>query len=139
MRRILQLVLIGASLICGSACAQKSPLRVTLGDKETKLNGELTGFDRVQYLFTANPGQHLKIQLDTSNYSNYINVRAAGAAEAVCQGSLTGNVCTIRSESASEYVIDVFLMRNAARRGEKARYILSIGKQAGDVNRLEQR
>ena len=63
---------------------------MTLGDKETKLNGELTGFDRVQYLFTANPGQHLKIQLDTSNHSNYINVRAAGAAEAVCQGSLTG-------------------------------------------------
>ena len=121
MKRSLQIMLIGASLICGSACAQKSPLRVTLGDKETKLNGDLTGFDRVQYLFTANPGQHLKIQLDTSNHSNYINVGVAGAAEAVCQGSLTGNICTVRSQSASEYVIDVFLMRNAARRGEKAR------------------
>ena len=129
MTRFLQMVLIGFALTLGNAHGQERTERVTLGDSVTALKGDIKGYDRVRYTLSAKPGQALKVQLKTSNASNYINVGLAGAPEALCQGALTANVCQVHSASAADYVIDVFLMRNAARRGQKARYTLTVSPQ----------
>lgn len=131
--QVLQVVLAGAGLICGSAFAMERTERVALGDGTMALKGEIRGHDSAQYSFAAKPSQQLTIRLATSNPSNYINVERADLAEAVCQGALTGNVCSVRSESAADYVFDVFLMRNAARRGEKAEYTLSIDQHVAQL------
>lgn len=122
---------LGAGLICGSAWAQERAERLTLDDGTTSVKGQIKGRDGVQYSFTAKPGQQLMIRLITSNPSAYVNVEKDGVAEAVCQGAMTGNVCAVRSDAAADYVADVYLMRNAARRGEHAQYTLSIEPFSG--------
>lgn len=131
MKRILPMLWLGTSLICGNVWAQERTERLTLGDGTTSTKDQIKGRDGVQYSFAARPGQQLMIRLASSNPSAYINVEKDGAAEAVCQGALTGNVCAVRSEAAAEYVVDVYLMRNAARRGDSAQYTLTIEPSAG--------
>ncbi|RIX71308.1 hypothetical protein [Acidovorax cavernicola] len=126
MKQVLWVALMAAGLAGASAFAADRTERVTLGEGTTTLKGHVTGYDSVQYSLTAQPGQQLLIRLATSNPSNYLNVERSGMAEAVCQGALTGNTCSVRAETAADYVVDVFLMRNAARRGEQAEYTLSI-------------
>lgn len=131
MTRILPMLWLGAGLICGSVCAQDRAERLTLGNSTTAIKDQIKGRDAVQYSFTARPGQQLMVSLASSNPSAYINVEKDGATEAVCQGALTGNVCAVRAEATTEYIVDVYLMRNAARRGESAQYTLSIEPTAG--------
>jgi hypothetical protein len=131
MTRILPMLWLGAGLLCGNAWSQERMERLTLGDGATSIKGRIKGHDGAQYSFTTRPGQQLMIRLASSNPSAYINVEKDGAAEAVCQGALTGNVCAVRSEAAAEYVVDVYLMRNAARRAESAQYTLAIEPSAG--------
>lgn len=130
MKRMMQLLLTGlagAVLVAGNALAKDRAERVTLGAGATAtLKGEIRGHDSVQYTFTARAGHTVTIRLITSNPSNYINVERTGEAEALCQGALTGNACTVQVTSTEDLVVDVFLMRNAARRGAKAAYTLLI-------------
>eukprot|EP01136_Pigoraptor_vietnamica_P032131 Opistho-1_new@93610 len=118
MTRFLPLLLIGVALIHGGAQAQERSERLTLDSAVTTVRGQIKGRDSVQYSFTAKPHQQLSISLATGNPSNYFNVEREDLTEAVCQGALTGNLCSVRSDTAAHYVVDVFLMRNAARRGE---------------------
>lgn len=129
--RLLSLVLAASGVGCGGAFAADRVERVTLSEGTTALKGSIEGRDSVQYTFSARPGQELAIRLATSNASNYINVERADVDQALCQGAMTGNVCLVRSESSAEYLVDVFLMRNAARRAEKASYTLTIN--SGDA------
>jgi len=130
MTRFLPLLLIGVALIHGGAQAQERSERLTLDSAVTTVRGQIKGRDSVQYSFTAKPHQQLSISLATGNPSNYFNVEREDLTEAVCQGALTGNLCSVRSDTAAHYVVDVFLMRNAARRGESADYTLSIEQGA---------
>ncbi len=126
--KFLGVALTVSSVWCGGALAADRSERVTLGAGATTLKGEIRGDDAVQYTFDVPANQELVIRLATSNPSNYFNVERAGVAQAVCQGAMTGNVCSVRSASSAEYVVDVFLMRNAARRAEVASYTLTIAQ-----------
>jgi hypothetical protein len=133
MTRLLPVLLAGIGLLCSDAFAQDRTERVTLEHGSASIKGTIKGRDSMQYTLSAQPKQQLTIRLATSNPSNYFNVEREGVAEAVCQGSFTGNVCTVRADTAVDYVIDVFLMRNAARRGEGADYTLSIEQGAAPI------
>lgn len=129
--KLLPMLWLGAGLLWGGAWAQDRTEQLTLGDGITSIRGQIKGRDGAQYSFKARAGQQLMIRLGSANPSAYINVEKDGAAEAVCQGALTGNVCAVRSEAAADYVVDVYLMRNAARRGESAQYTLTIEPSIG--------
>ena len=115
-----------AGLAAACAVAADRTQHVTLNESPATLKGQIRGYDRVQYSFTAQAHQQLMIKLSTSNPSNYINVRRADMPEAVCQGALTDNDCSVQSDAEASYVVDVYLMRNAARRSERAKYTLVI-------------
>ena len=132
MHRFLPALVASLGLVCGGASAKDRLEQVALDHGSAAVKGKLKGRDSVQYAFSARPNQRLTISLATSNPSNYINVRRAEATEAVCQGALTSNVCKVQADTAVDYVVDVFLMRNAARRGERAEYTLSIGDQGAE-------
>lgn len=68
----------------------------------------------------------MDVQLDTDNSSNYFNITAPGASEALFNGSISGNDTSLVVPSSGNYIIDVYLMRNAARRGETADYDLTL-------------
>ena len=68
----------------------------------------------------------MSVQLDTDNTSNYMNITAPGASEALFIGSIEGNSTTFVVPSTGTYTIDVYLMRNAARENQRANFDLTI-------------
>lgn len=98
------------------------------GSSKATENGSVHGYDNVTYTVAAQAGEQFKISLKTKNTSNYFNVTAPGKDEALFVGSVSGNQATFTAEQAGDYVINVYLMRNAARRGATAKYTLSIEK-----------
>mgnify|MGYP002780642466 CR=1 FL=1 len=72
-------------------------------------------------------GQILDVDMRTSNRSSYYNITAPGASEALFIGSTSGdNGYRGWTTRTGTYRIDVYLMRNAARRGENTRYTLTV-------------
>ena len=70
----------------------------------------------------------MTVSLKTSNASNYFNVLPPGSTgEAIFIGSSGGNRWQGVLAADGEYKIRVYLMRNAARRNETAKYSLTVG------------
>jgi hypothetical protein len=93
----------------------------------TILKGNLTGDETAEYVIAGQAGQTLSVDLLASNASLYFNVIPEGSQEALFVGSTSGNVADIPLPAAGNYVVQVYLMRNAARRDEGASYSLGIG------------
>lgn len=96
------------------------------GKSGTVVRDTIRGYESVEYHVDLSAGQRLTVDLQTSNASNYYNVTAPGAAEAMFAGSSEGNRFQATVPSSGDYKITVYLMRNAARRNETARYTLSV-------------
>jgi hypothetical protein len=97
------------------------------GASSATLHGYIHGYDTVDYVLGARGGQTLTVRLQPTNASAYFNVTRQGAAEALFVGSTTGNQFTGRLPASGDYVVRVYLMRNAARRDEHANYTLTVG------------
>ena len=72
-------------------------------------------------------GQTLTVKLVPSNPSTYFNVTAPGAEQAMFIGSTAGTTMTEVIPSSGDYKIDLYLMRNAARRGDTSNFTITIG------------
>lgn len=105
---------------------RRETVRFAVGTSGTTINSKVKGYDSVQYSLGVRAGQKMSVQIDSSNASLYFNITAPGASEALYIGSIDGNATTVTIPSSGNYVIDVYLMRNAARRGETATYSLSL-------------
>ena len=66
------------------------------------------------------------MQLDAGNASAYFNIVAPGASEALYNGSISGNGTSFVIPSSGNYIVQVYLMRNAARRNETADFALTL-------------
>jgi hypothetical protein len=120
-------VVIIFALVPSLASAQSSvDVRFPRGASSTTINGSITGDQAINYRLAVTAGQRMSVQLDTSNASNYFNIGAPGASEALFVGSMSGNSTSFLIPSSGTYAISVYLMRNAARRGETANYQLTI-------------
>ncbi len=71
--------------------------------------------------------------MKTSNASSYFNVYAPGADEATFNGSSGGDAFSGRRAGLRRLRVQVYMMRNAARRNETASYTLMIGAGASPV------
>ncbi len=96
------------------------------GASSTSIADSITGYEAVTYVVGVSAGQRMSVQLDTDNSSNYFNVTAPSASAALFNGSINGNTTSFVIPSSGDYKIDVYLMRNAARRGDTASYDLTI-------------
>lgn len=97
------------------------------GTSSKTVRGTIRGYDSVNYLVRARAGQTLTISFQPNNASAYFNVWAPGADEALFVGSTSGNRYAGTLPSNGDYRVQVYLMRNAARRNESASYALTIG------------
>jgi hypothetical protein len=88
--------------------------------------GKISGRDGVNHLIEAGAGQTMQVLFAPSNRSCYMNVFAPGATQAAHIGSTSGNEFGVERTIAGTYRVQVYLMRNAARRNETCRYKLSI-------------
>ncbi|MFC5390502.1 hypothetical protein U0030_15270 [Brevundimonas bullata] len=87
----------------------------------------LHGYDTVDYVLGARRGQTLNVRLQPTNASAYFNVTKQGADEALFIGSTSGSQFSGQLPANGDYVVRVYLMRNAARRDEHANYSLTVG------------
>lgn len=97
------------------------------GTSSAVLHGNVHGYDSVDYVIGARRGQTLSVRMQTSNASAYFNVLPRGGDGAALEGA--ANVVDYRGVLPvnGDYVVRVYLMRNAARRDEHANYSLTIG------------
>jgi len=107
--------------------ARSETVRFARGATSAVRQGTITGYQSVTYLVDLRAGQMLDVDMRTSNRSSYFNITAPNASSALFVGSdSAGNGYRGRTAVSGAYRIDVYLMRNAARRGESARYTLTI-------------
>lgn len=115
------------SLAGGAFAASKAVnVKFPRGASGTSIDGTIRGSDGVRYLVDVAAGQTMSVQLDTDNPGNYFNITAPGASQALFIGSVSGNSTSFQIPSSGKYEINVYLMRNAARRNERANYELTI-------------
>ncbi|MFN4203362.1 MAG: SH3 domain-containing protein [Tabrizicola sp.] len=112
----------------GPASAQDRTQRVSFpaGATGTVLRDRIVGSRGVNYVLGASAGQRMTVEMSTDNASAYFNIRRSGSDTAIYNGSINGNSTTVTLPSGGDWVVQVYLMRNAARRGETASYRLSI-------------
>jgi len=113
---------------------ERRPLQFAKGASSATVSGQIKGDQTVDHLLRAKAGQTMQVKLKTSNTSAYFNVLPPGSqGEAIFVGSTHGNEWTGVLPKDGEYTVRVYLMRNAARRNETARYTLSVGIAAGSA------
>ncbi|MCA0938461.1 SH3 domain-containing protein [Salipiger pacificus] len=115
--------------LAGPVAAQDTrsvEVRFAPGTTGATYSGEISGYAAVDYYLQAGAGQAMQVELQTSNLSNYFNVWAPGADAAMFTGASSGDRFSGQLPVNGRYRIQVFLMRNAARREETARYSLDI-------------
>jgi hypothetical protein len=122
-------VLILVHALATTASAQEA-LRETVGlDELNKLlivEGTITGDEIVDYHAAGERSQILSVDMITSNPANYFNILPADSNQALFIGSIRGTVADVPLPESGAYVIRVYLMRSAARRGETAEFSLGI-------------
>ena len=72
----------------------------------------------------------MRVSLETNNASAYFNIYAPDKGpgdEAMFVGSMDGNSHVGTTSAKGSYIIQVYLMRNVAKRNETANYKLHIG------------
>ncbi|MCK3654294.1 hypothetical protein A4G19_00480 [Pasteurellaceae bacterium Macca] len=92
------------------------------------LSGQVKGYQVVKRHFHAKKGQSLNISMASSNRSAYFNLTAPNKDSAFFNGSMSDNQFEGIASATGKYTIDIYLMRNAARRNEKADFRLEIIK-----------
>lgn len=101
------------------------------GKSATSISDTVKGYNAVHYVVGAKAGQDMTVTLETSNASNYFNVTAPGSDTAMFVGAEAGGKFQAKLKADGDYVINVYLMRNAARRDEVAKYKLDIAVTGG--------
>ncbi|MGG7649292.1 hypothetical protein ACQ4OB_14870 [Pseudomonas sp. ES4] len=108
------------------------------GSDTVKFAHSIKGPLTAQYRLNAKAGQMMTVDFKSSNASAYFNITAKGADYALFNGSIMGNHFLGPLPADGEYTVQVYLMRNAARRNEVANYSLSLSLSAGDATNSNQ-
>jgi hypothetical protein len=131
LRSILLALAVLSPMAASAQDTRTIDLRFPRGASGTTVSDSITGYQAINYRLGVSAGQRMSVQLDTDNLSNYFNITAPGASEALFNGSISGNSTNFVIPSSGNYVISVYLMRNAARRSETANFSLTTYVEAG--------
>jgi hypothetical protein len=97
------------------------------GASSATVEGHIKGRESIDYVLGAREGQSMNVSMATDNASSYFNIIPPGKAdEAIFVGSMSGNQFEGSLPVSGDYKIRVYLMRNAARRDETAKYRLEM-------------
>jgi hypothetical protein len=114
-------------------------VRFKTGATSITVKGRIKGYDTMHYLVGATAGQVMDVTLKTKNTSTYFNVFAPGKMpgqdEAMFIGDTGGDHFEGVLPDSGDYLIQVYLYRNAARKGETSKFNLKIGVAAGGGSR----
>ncbi len=106
-------------------------VRFEKGGNGATVKGTIKGDEIVDYRLRATAGQILDVNLQANNRSAYFNVLPPDDETALFVGSVSGNSFVGALPKDGEYTVRVYLMRNAARRNESARYTVNFTMASG--------
>jgi len=132
MKKQFMSITVTVALLCIPAIAKDkvttTQVHFDKGTTGTIAKGQVKGYDTVNYTLDAKKGQYMHISLESKKA--YMNVYEPGkgmGAAAMFIGSIKGKSYTGTLAKNGIYRIQVYLMRNEARRGTNAPYLLHIG------------
>jgi hypothetical protein len=104
------------------------------GSSGTTVNGTISGEQYVDYRLQLNAGQMFSVKMQGLGGSPYFNVMEPGSTgQAIFVGSNSGNSFEAETGRSGIYTIRVYQMRATGRRGEIARFALSISARRGSL------
>ncbi|MCC0001558.1 MAG: SH3 domain-containing protein [Methylobacteriaceae bacterium] len=127
--RLAACLVLSTSLACGASLAKEESrtVRLTFKDGRASASDAIRGYEYVDYVFPAGASESLEVELKTANTATYFNLLAPGQKEvAFFIGSTSGKRFAGKAPSSGDYTARVYMMRSAARRGEKANFRLAI-------------
>jgi hypothetical protein len=123
--------LVLAVALIGAAAAATGPrqekVQFAKAASSAVIKGHLKGDADVDYVVRAAAGQTLSVTLKETNPQNYFNVLPPGSKGSAMFVGDSGEDYTGMLPADGDYVVRVYLMRPAARRGESSDYTLTIG------------
>jgi len=124
-------VLTLAQILAGVAAAdsgiRREKVQFAMGASSAAIKGQLKGDAMVDYVVRAAAGQTLSVQLQKTNAQNYFNVMPPGSTGSAMFVGDSGENYSGVLPADGDYVVRVYLMRPAARRGESSSYTLTVG------------
>lgn len=106
------------------------------GASEATVQGRILGDGTANHRLGLRAGQMLRVELDSRSGAVEFNVFEPGAVPgrdmAVFRGSTGGRQMELRTARSGDYLIQVYLVRSAARRGERAAFTLRVAATGGE-------
>ncbi|MBJ9702943.1 DNA breaking-rejoining protein [Acinetobacter calcoaceticus] len=100
------------------------------GSTSTTLTGKFQGYDDVRYKVYAKNGQVLKFNINSLGNLAYVNIFAPGKKPGKDNALLIGSTVGSKGELAlpvdGDYIIQVYQMRNSARKHKTVKYNLDV-------------
>ena len=125
------MVLVLAQSVMGTAVAdagiRQEKVQFAKGASSAVIKGQLKGDAMVDYVVRAAAGQTLSVELQKTNAQNYFNVMPPGSTGSAMFVGDSGENYSGVLPTDGDYIVRVYLMRPAARRGESSNYTLTIG------------
>lgn len=111
------------------------PVQFARGASSSVVNGSIKGDVFTDYRIVVRQGQMLTVSLTTVAGSAYFNVMEPGSRDvAIYNSSLDGQKYSGQTMRSGAYTIRVYQMRSNGRRGETARFRLSVAVAGGSAN-----
>lgn len=127
---LLSIGLIAASPLAHADDIKTERVHFQKGTTGASIKGRIKGYDTMHYMLGAQAGQTMSVTLNAKNKSAYFNIFAPGMTpgndEAMYISSTSGNSYEGVLPEDGDYLIQVYLYRNAARRNETAQFTLNV-------------
>ena len=135
---IIAIFIFAVTPVCAQSDIRHQDIQFEKGAYGTTLNGQIKGDQIVDYRLRARAGQVMAVAFKPSNLSAYFNVFLSHSSDlALFTGSMAGNHFESPLPADGVYTLRVYLMRNAARRNETAKYTLDVKITGGDKSSAE--
>ncbi|MEY2919194.1 MAG: hypothetical protein RL261_499 [Pseudomonadota bacterium] len=116
-----------AGTAVADAGIRQEKVQFAKGASSAVIKGQLKGDTTVDYIVRAAAGQTLTVKLQETNPQNYFNVMPPDSKGSAMFVGDTGEDFSGVLPADGDYVVRVYLMRPAARRGESSNYTLTVG------------
>ncbi|ENV92694.1 hypothetical protein F937_02093 [Acinetobacter calcoaceticus ANC 3680] len=134
MKKIIKTLLLSTliSTTSLSALAKNIEQKVNFlqGSTHLTLTGKFQGYDDVKYRISAKNGQILRFNINSLGNLAYVNIFAPGKKLGKDNALLIGSTVGFKGELTlpvdGDYIIQVYQMRNSARKNKTVKYSLDI-------------
>jgi hypothetical protein len=127
-------IAITASASISLAGDTSTTVRFRSGADSAGYSGRIKGDDTARFFIDARRGQKMSVTLSADNPQAYFNVLPSGSQEAIFIGSTSGNRYSGNLPQSGRYVVEVYLMRAAARRNESSSFSIDIAIPASGAS-----